>query len=93
MLLFTSPEAHILSLATDKDGNIYAGSAPDGIVYKITPDGKSSVFYDAPESGISALATDSQGKSTPGRRRREPSTASPPTARPSGCWGGRQRAS
>ncbi len=59
--LFTSPEAHILSLATDKDGNIYAGSAPDGIVYKITPDGKSSVLYDAPESGISALATDSQG--------------------------------
>ena len=47
-LLFTSPEAHILSLATDKAGNIYAGSAPDGIVYKITPDGKSSVFYDAP---------------------------------------------
>jgi len=59
--LFTSPEAHILSLATDKDGNVYAGSAPDGIVYKITPDGKSSVFYDAAEPNISALATDSQG--------------------------------
>ena len=59
--LFTSPEAHILSLATDKDGNLYAGSAPDGIVYKITPDGKSTVLYDAPESGISALATDSLG--------------------------------
>ena len=59
--LFTSPEAHILSLATDKDGNVYAGSAPDGIIYKVTPDGKSSVFYDAPEANISALATDAQG--------------------------------
>ena len=74
-VLFTSPEAHILSLATDKNGNIYAGSAPDGIIYKIVPnigrfsvngglptsDPKSSVFYDAPEPNISALATDSQG--------------------------------
>ena len=60
-LLFTSPEAHLLSLAVDKSGNIYAGSAPDGIVYKITPDGKSSVLYDTPEPNVSALATDSQG--------------------------------
>ena len=59
--LFTSPEANILSLATDKDGNIYAGSSPNGIVYKITPDGKSSVLYDAPEPNVSALATDLLG--------------------------------
>ena len=59
--LFTSPEAHILSLATDKDGNVYAGSAPDGIVYKITQDGKSSVLYDSPEPTVSALAADSLG--------------------------------
>ena len=58
---FTSPEAHILSLATDKSGNVFAGSSPDGIVYKITPQGKSSVFYDAADPNISALATDSQG--------------------------------
>ena len=60
-VLFTTPEAHILSLATDKNGTIYAGSAPDGIVYKITPDGKSSVFYDGTEPNISSLATDSVG--------------------------------
>jgi len=59
--LFTSPEANILSLATSKDGNIYAGSGPDGIIYKITPDGKSSVLYDTPEPNVSALATDTQG--------------------------------
>ena len=59
--LFTSPEANILSVATDKDGNVYAGSGPNGIVYKITSDGKSSVLYDTPEPNVSALATDSQG--------------------------------
>ena len=59
--LFTSPEANILSVTTDKNGNVYAGSAPNGIVYKITPDGKSSVLYDVPEPNVSALATDSQG--------------------------------
>jgi len=58
---FTSPEANILSLATDKDGNVYAGSGPDGIVYKITPDGLSRVFYDAPEPNISALAVGADG--------------------------------
>ena len=59
--LFTSPEAHLLSLAADKDGNVYAGSSPDGIVYKITQDGKSTVLYDAAEPNITALTTDKDG--------------------------------
>ena len=42
-LIFTSPEANILSLAVGKDGTLYAGSAPDGIVYKIVPNAKT--FY------------------------------------------------
>ncbi len=58
---FASPEAHLLSLTLDKSGNVYAGSSPDGIVYKIIPSGATSVFYDAPEQSISALATDSGG--------------------------------
>ncbi len=59
--LFTSPEAHLLSLATDKDGTVYAGSSPNGIVYKITPDGKSTVLYDATEPNITALTVDKDG--------------------------------
>ena len=59
--LFTSPEAHLLSLAIDKDGTVYAGSSPDGIVYKITQDGKSTVLYDAAEPNITALTTDKDG--------------------------------
>ncbi len=59
--LFSSPETNILSLAVDKTGNVYAGASPDGIVYKISPDGSSRVLYDGTEPQISALATDSQG--------------------------------
>lgn len=58
---FTSPEAHLLSLTTDQQGNVYAGSSPDGIIYKITPSGQHSVFFDASEPNIAALATDSHG--------------------------------
>ncbi len=60
-VLFTSPETHILSMAVAADGTVYAGSSPNGIVYKITPDGKTSVLYDAAEPNISALTTDSAG--------------------------------
>ena len=59
--LFTSPEANILSLAVGKDGTLYAGSAPDGIVYKITPSGSGSILYDATEPNVTALTTDSEG--------------------------------
>ena len=44
-----------------KDGTVYAGASPDGIVYAIAPDGSSHVLYDAPEPQVSALAVDSQG--------------------------------
>jgi len=60
-VLFTSPETNLLSLAVDKDGNVYAGSGPDGIVYKITPDGAGRVLYDASEPQVAALATDAAG--------------------------------
>jgi len=59
--LFTSPEAHLLSLAVGKDGSIFAGSSPNGIVYKIAPDGKASVYYDTPATSIASLTLDSQG--------------------------------
>ncbi len=52
----------IFALAFGPDGNLYAGSSPDGKVYKITPDGKSSVFYDPKAKYIWALEFDAQGK-------------------------------
>jgi len=75
-LFFASPEAHILSLTTSKGGTLYAGSAPDGIVYKIVPNAgvsdndngtlpvanpQVSILYDAAEPNVTALTTDSDG--------------------------------
>lgn len=56
---FTSPETHLLSVALDSAGNVYAGSSPNGIIYKITPAGSDMVLYDAPDQNIAALAVDS----------------------------------
>jgi hypothetical protein len=42
----------VLSLAIAKDGTLFAGTAPDGLVYRIRPDGKGEVLYDAPESYV-----------------------------------------
>ena len=58
---FSSPESHLLALALDNSGNVYAGASPDGIVYKITPDGAGRVFYDAPDQSIASLAVDASG--------------------------------
>ena len=39
-LLFDTSETHIISLAVDKQGNLYAGSDSNGIVMRFGPDGK-----------------------------------------------------
>src|SRR6185369_7136329 len=39
-------------------GNLYAGTSPEGKIYKITPDGKESVFYDPADKYIWSLAYD-----------------------------------
>ena len=54
-LLFTATEPEIYAIAFH-DGAIYAGSSPNGKVYRIDPsDGKSSVFYDPKQAYIWAL--------------------------------------
>lgn len=55
-------EIYIWCLAEDSQGNIYAGTGNGGKIYKITPDGQSSLFYDSPEVSILALAIDSSDK-------------------------------
>ena len=60
-VFFTSQETHLLSLAVDKQGTVYAGGAPDGVLYSITPDGKGSVLYDAAQANITSLAAGGDG--------------------------------
>ena len=52
-------EIYVWCLAEDSKGNIYAGTGNGGKIYRITPDGESSLFYDSPEVSILALAIDS----------------------------------
>ncbi len=51
-------EIYLWCLAEDSKGNIYAGTGNSGKVYRITPEGESSLFYDSPEVSILALAID-----------------------------------
>ncbi len=59
-----SPDPHILCLARDSKGNIYAGSSKSGLVYLIPPvvaqasAAKPRIVYDAAESEIRAIAVD-----------------------------------
>ena len=51
-------EIYVWCLAEDSKGNIYAGTGNRGKIYRITPDGQSSLFYDSPEVSILTLAID-----------------------------------
>jgi sugar lactone lactonase YvrE len=51
-------EVYIWCLAEDSKGNIYAGTGNEGKIYRMTPDGESSLFYDSPEVSIISLTVD-----------------------------------
>jgi sugar lactone lactonase YvrE len=58
---FSSSEQHIRSLLFAKDGTLYAGSDGRGLVYRIGPDGKGFVLFEAPRQEIPAMAFDPAG--------------------------------
>ncbi len=75
-LVFKSDEAHIRSLAWDAKGNLIAGSAGSGLVYRIRLDGngldseghdgegapgKGYVLFDAPLSEVTSVAVGADG--------------------------------
>ena len=53
-------ELYIWCLAEDSLGNIYAGTGNKGKIYKVTPNGQFSLFYNSPEVSILSLAIDVQ---------------------------------
>lgn len=55
---WTSQSSHILALAVDSKGTVYASGAPEGIIYAISPAGKASILYStADQNVIDGLAT------------------------------------
>lgn len=59
--LYTTPSAYLWSLASDDSGNAYAAAGSPARVYRITPDGKSSVIFEPQELQVQALMADGKG--------------------------------
>jgi hypothetical protein len=61
-ILFDSTESNLLSLAYDGKQTLFAGTDPNGIVYRVdTKSGKAQVLYDADETEVACLAVDAWG--------------------------------
>lgn len=52
---------YVWSVIGDSNHNVYAGTGNEGIIYKILPDGTTSVLYDSPEISVFCLAMDPDG--------------------------------
>jgi hypothetical protein len=59
--LSTTPSTYIWSIAADREGNLYAASGSPARVYRITPDGKSTVIFEPQELQVQALVVDKSG--------------------------------
>lgn len=60
-LLIDTNETHVISLATDGQGNLIAGTDPGGLVLRVSPDGKAFALFDSPLREIHALAAAPDG--------------------------------
>lgn len=60
-LLFDTSETHVISLAVDKQGNLYAGTDSNGIVMKFDASGKPFGLLDSPLREIHELAVGPDG--------------------------------
>ncbi len=59
--VFNTDQAYIWSSAADGAGNVYLGTGHDGRIYRVSPDGRGSLFYDAAELDVTALAVGRDG--------------------------------
>lgn len=59
--VFSTEQPYVWSSVSDAAGNIYLGTGHDGKLYKVAPDGKGSLLYDAAELDVTALAVGRDG--------------------------------
>ena len=60
-LFFDAPELEVHAVVVGRDGKVYVGTSPDGIVYAVGPDGQPTEFFDPEQRYIWALAFDEKG--------------------------------
>ena len=54
-LLYATPSTYIWAVAADDAGNVYAATGSPARVYRITPDGKSTIIFQPQELQVQAL--------------------------------------
>ncbi len=54
-LLYVTPSTYIWAVAADDAGNVYAATGSPARVYRITPDGKSTIIFEPQELQVQAL--------------------------------------
>ncbi|HZG53993.1 MAG TPA: hypothetical protein VEZ40_17955, partial [Pyrinomonadaceae bacterium] len=59
--LFDTEQAYIWSTAADERGNVYLGTGHDGRIFRVAPDGKGALLYDAAELDVTALVVGRDG--------------------------------
>ena len=59
--VFNTEQAFVWSNTVDAQGNVYLGTGHDGKIYRVSSDGRGSLFYDAPELDVTALAAARDG--------------------------------
>lgn len=59
--LYATPSTYIWSLAADDEGVVYVAAGAPARVYRITPDGKSTIIFEPKELQVQALCTGPRG--------------------------------
>ncbi|CDM64275.1 ligand-binding sensor domain-containing protein [Pyrinomonas methylaliphatogenes] len=59
--LFDTGQTYVWSSAVDASGNVYLGTGHDGKIFRVTGEGRGTLFYDAPELDVTALVIGRDG--------------------------------
>ena len=59
--VFNTEQAFVWSSEVDSRGNVFLGTGHDGKIYRVSPDGRGALFYDAAELDVTALAAARDG--------------------------------
>lgn len=59
--VFNTEQAFVWSSTADTQGNLYLGTGHDGKIYRVSPDGRGSLLYDAAELDVTALVAARDG--------------------------------
>lgn len=59
--VFNTEQAFVWSSEVDSRGNVFLGTGHDGKIYRVSPDGRGALFYDAAELDVTALVAARDG--------------------------------